>query len=143
MPAAILLVDDDLDLLPSLVATLTDLSDFHVLSAENGQRGLEMVFAHRPDCVVVDVKMPELNGYQFVQAMRGDPETASIPLVILSALVQEHDKYTGLITGVDYYLTKPVEPEELINTINAAMQLREEDRIQRIRELAESDPPAS
>src|SRR5271165_6579377 len=135
MTYKILLIDDDPNLLPSMVTLLEELTDFTIITAADGMVGLERAFTERPDCIVVDVRMPELNGYQFVKAMRGDPETADVPMIILSALVQERDKWIGLASGVDRYLTKPVDAMELIAIINEVVQLTAQDRIAQLREL--------
>jgi DNA-binding response OmpR family regulator len=137
MAFRVLLVDDDRDLLPSMVALLQELSDFIVDTADNGAQGLEQVYRARPDCVVIDVRMPQLNGYQFVQSLRGDPETATIPLIILSAMVQEQDQWLGLAVGVDYYLTKPVDGIDLIDTIKAAITRTDDERLDRLQQLAD------
>jgi len=131
----VLLVDDDLNLLPSLVTLLEELSDFTIVTAIDGRQALECVVTEQPDCMVIDVRMPELTGYQLVQVIRGDPETANIPVVILSALVQERDKWTGLVVGADRYLTKPVESMELIATIYEAIQRSEQDRLLSLQQI--------
>ena len=135
MSYTVLLVDDDPSLLPTMEILLTELTDFTVLTAINGREGLERVMLDRPDCVVIDVRMPELNGYQFVRVLRGDPDTADIPLIILSALVQDKDKWIGLAAGVDRYLTKPVEAMELISAIEIAVRRGEEERLQQLAAL--------
>jgi DNA-binding response OmpR family regulator len=142
MAHRVLLVDDDRDLLPSMVALLQELSDFEVVTATDGAEGLETVYRDHPDCIIIDVRMPQLNGYQLVQSLRGDPDTANIPLVILSAMAQERDQWMGLAVGVDYYLTKPVDGNDLIATIKEAIGRTEEDRLARLQQLAE-DPPST
>jgi DNA-binding response OmpR family regulator len=141
MPYKVLLVDDDLDLLPSMVALLEELSDFEILTAENGLEGLEKAVNFHPDCMLIDVRMPELNGYHLVQTLRGDPDTADIPLIILSAMVQERDQWTGLAVGVDRYLTKPVDADELIATIIEVTKRSNEDRLAQLQALADQEPP--
>ena len=143
MTYSVLLVDDDADLLPSMVALLEELSEFQIYTAEDGLEGLEKAMAHHPDCMIVDVLMPELNGYHLVQALRGDPDTAQIPLIILSALVQERDQWIGLAVGVDRYLTKPVEAADLIATILEVTQRNETERLAQLQALAEQDPPVN
>lgn len=135
----VLVIDDDRDLLPSLLETITALSDFTVVSADNGALGLERYYEVRPQCVLIDVRMPELDGYQLVHALRGDPETADTPLVILSAMAQEKDRLAGLMAGVDRYLVKPVKPLELIEAIRLAIQMSSEERMKRLRALAEGE----
>jgi DNA-binding response OmpR family regulator len=142
MAFRVLLVDDDPDLLPSMVTLLEELSDFEIMTAENGREGLERIIIQHPDCVVIDVRMPELNGYQLVLALRGDPETADIPLIIMSALAQERDKWIGLAVGVDRYLIKPVDGSELIATIEEVTRRNEEDRISQLEALLAADDPA-
>jgi DNA-binding response OmpR family regulator len=125
----ILLIDDNEQLLRMLTKSLTSLAGFRVITASNGAEGLEMFFTHAPDCVVVDVVMPELNGFQFVRALRGDPETAQTPLIILTALAQDKDQFIGLASGADQFLIKPVKPTELIATIDRALQISPEERM--------------
>src|SRR5262245_41737801 len=96
----ILVVDDDRDLLPSLEAMLETLTDFTVVTAQDGAKGLERFYEVRPRCVIIDVKMPELDGYQFVRALRGDPETSTTPLIILTAMAQDQNRLAGIVSGV-------------------------------------------
>jgi CheY-like chemotaxis protein len=131
----VLIVDDNPDLLASLAFALTALGPFHVETAVDGAMGLERIEELRPDCVVVDVKMPEINGLQLVRALRGDPETATIPLVILSAMIQETDQTLGIFAGADQYLTKPTKPQVLAGAIERAIALSMEERRQRVRAL--------
>src|SRR5215469_11775343 len=77
----VLLIDDDPTLTTPLQEALELLAHYRVLVAHDGASGLESLFAHRPDCVVVDILMPGLDGYQFLRAVRGDPATAEVPLV--------------------------------------------------------------
>ena len=94
---------------------------------------------HQPECVIIDIVMPGLDGYQVVRALRGDPATAEIPLVILSALAQDHDHFRGLAAGADQYLTKPVRLERLFAAIDQAVMLAQTEREERARRLAEGD----
>src|SRR5215469_5258861 len=124
----VLVVDDDPNLLTALTDGLELVGGYEVISACDGATGLERFFTAQPDCVVVDVRMPGLNGYQFVRALRGDPETAETPIIVLSALVRDHEQLAGLLTGADAYLTKPVKIVNLMRTIDDAMRLTAEDR---------------
>jgi DNA-binding response OmpR family regulator len=101
------------------------------------------VYAFRPDCVVIDVKMPEIDGLQLERALRGDAEMASIPLVILSALVRENDRGKGMYAGADQYIIKPTKPRELVEAIQRAIALSEDERQRRQRALAEADAQRS
>jgi CheY-like chemotaxis protein len=133
----ILIVDDNQDLLNSLRFAISVLGDgeFQVETAKDGAEGLERVYEIHPDCVLIDVKMPTLNGYQLVHVLRGDPDTASIPLVILSALVQERDTLAGMLAGADQYLTKPAAPQSIVAAIRHCINLTEAEREARLLDL--------
>ncbi len=135
----ILVVDDDPRLIQVMVESLRLFGDYEVVAATNGVEGLEQCFAEQPDVIVIDVRMPQMNGLQMVRALRGDPATAEIPLIILSALVQERDHLAGLLSGADTYLDKPIEPEQLIASVEQAIQLGEKQRLERMRSLVEDD----
>ena len=135
----VLVVDDNADLVESMSFALRTLGGFRVEVAVDGADGLEKAVMLQPDCMVVDVKMPGINGLQLVRVLRGDPETAEIPLVILSALVQDIDQALGMYAGADQYLTKPAKPLALIEAIHRAIELSEEERQRRLRKLAEDD----
>ncbi len=90
--------------------------------------------------MVIDVKMPGLNGVQLVRILRGDPATAQIPLIILSAYVQGEDILRGQLAGVDRYLAKPFDVAVLIDAIQQATHLTPEQRLTRLRSFLD-DPP--
>jgi CheY-like chemotaxis protein len=126
----VLVIDDD----PAIVALIADglrlIGGCEVMVARDGASGLAALFEARPDCVVVDIRMPGLNGYQFIRAVRGDPQTAETPIVVLSALVQDRDQLAGLLSGADSYLTKPVKLADLLAAIERAITLTAEQRRQ-------------
>ncbi len=148
-PPAILLVDDNPAIFTMYREVLPALSGFTILTALNGVAALELLeqLKHAgqslPACIVIDVMMPELNGIQLVRALRGDPETADIPLIILTALAQDKDTFLGLASGADQYLTKPVSVDTLLNAVRTAMTLSSETRAQRLQQLAEPPETAS
>lgn len=133
----LLLIDDDPGILASLTAMLQTLSDFTVVTARDGVEGLEQCQATPPACIIVDGKMPELDGFQFVRALRGDPATEMTPIIFLSAMAQVKDKLTGMAAGGDIYLTKPVKPLVLLAAIHDAVTMTANERAQRQRLLAE------
>lgn len=138
----VLIVEDNVDLLDLLVRSLSHIGRFTVVGASDGIAGLEQFMTIRPDCVVIDVKMPGLNGIQLVRAIRGDPETASTPLIILTALAQDVDQFAGHAAGTDLYLLKPVTPQDLAVAIKHVIQLGEDERSRRMHQLAdESSEP--
>jgi len=134
----LLLVDDNPDLLDMLTLALRTLGGFTIVRATDGVSGLEQAIAVRPACAVIDVLMPGLNGVQLVRALRGDPATADIPLVILTAMAQEKDLFAGLAAGADQYLTKPATPQAIIVAIQQAIALTRAERLRRLQQLAES-----
>jgi two-component system, cell cycle response regulator len=126
-----------------MVVTLQELTNFTISTAVDGLDGLSKCVEERPDCAVIDVKMPEIDGTQLVRALRGDPLTEHLPLVILTALVQDKDRFVGLISGADRYLTKPVEAEDLIHAIHEAITLSAADRNSRFQTLANEEGDAN
>ncbi len=133
----VLVVDDDPTLLANVAEGLDLLGGYEVIAASNGVDGLQQFFAARPDCVVVDVRMPGLNGYQFVRALRSDPETIETPLVILSALVQDHEQLAGMLAGAGAYLIKPVRIADLVQAVERAMKLTSAERSRTLREWSD------
>jgi CheY-like chemotaxis protein len=138
-PISVLLIDDNADLLEVLSRALTHLGQFSVLRAANGESGLEQATLAHPDCIVVDIIMPGVDGYWLVRALRGDPQTSEIPIIMLTALARDHNRVAGLLSGADHYLVKPVKPQDLVATIQQAIASSREDRINRLRELIEGD----
>jgi len=136
----VLVVDDNADLRALVTESLRKLAGFTVVAAEDGAIGLERYFELRPDCVVIDVKMPGLDGYQLIRVLRGDPASSATPLVILSAMVQDKDRLGGLLSGVDEYLLKPVGPLELVQTIMRVLGRSEQERRQRLQNLLNDLP---
>ena len=123
----ILVVDADEGIADTLAAILRQ-EGYQVAVAYDGVQGLEQVYAEHPDCVIIDVKMPRMGGYQLVRCLRGDARTADIPLIILSAMTREEDQMTGLLSGADEYLTKPFKPTALNEAIERVLRLTPQER---------------
>jgi DNA-binding response OmpR family regulator len=136
----VLVVDDNRQLIEFLTDALEELGNFAVVTATDGAQGLERYYDVRPDCVVVDVRMPGIDGYQLVRALRGDPNSSSTSLIILSALVQDKEQVAGLLAGADLYLVKPVDPLELIQAIQRV--LKQSDALRRQHQQALLDDPS-
>ena len=148
--ATVLVVDDDPDLLQALTDALELLGDYTVVSATDGIQALERCYETRPDCMSIDVKMPGLDGYQRVRALRGDPETASIPLIILSALAQEQNQFAGLALGADEYLVKLASVYDVVAAVQrvivigaAERQRQMETLLEQVAAEDEAEPDAS
>lgn len=137
----ILIIEDQPDLRSLLLDTMERLGGYHVIGAEDGLAGLEAAVTYHPDCIIVDVLMPHLDGFQFVQAMRGDPDTAGIPLIVLTALAQEANQFRGMAVGADRYITKPARPVELVKAIREVLAITDAQRVARSQLLAEQELP--
>jgi DNA-binding response OmpR family regulator len=117
--AVILVIEDDPAIRLGLKKSL-GFEGYQVLEAEDGERGLELVFERRPDLIVLDIMLPRLNGYEVCRTIR--KHDASLPIVMLSAKGQEIDKIMGLDIGADDYVTKPFSTRELTARIKAALR---------------------
>jgi len=139
-PRTVLIVDDNPQLRDFVADSLAELGGFRVVTAADGDEGLARYYDGRPDCVVIDVRMPGLDGYQLVRALRGDPDSAQTPLVILTAMTQDRERFAGLAVGADQYLLKPVMPLDLVAAIQQAIRLTEEERLRRWWRALEAEP---
>ena len=112
----VLVVDDD-EVIRQLIAVNLQLEGFEVATAVDGQDCLEKVAGVRPDVITLDVMMPRLDGWVTAVKLREDPGTAHIRVVMITARAQEHDVRRGNEIGVDAYVTKPFDPNQLIQTV--------------------------
>jgi len=129
----ILFIEDD-TVVRENTAELLELSDFEVITASNGKIGVALAKKEKPDIVVCDIMMPELDGYGVLQALAEDPETMLIPFIFLSARTEHKDIRRGMDLGADDYLTKPFEEEELLSAIESRLA-----KVQILRNLREKD----
>lgn len=109
----VLVVDDD-DVIRQLITVNLELEGFDVVTAVDGQDALDKVKDADVSVVTLDVMMPRVDGWEAAARLRNDPDTAHIKVVLLSARAQEADLQRGEKIGVDAYLTKPFDPDELI-----------------------------
>ena len=114
----ILVIEDEPDMRRNLT-TILRLEKFLPLPAENGSIGLELAKKERPDLILCDVMMPELDGYGVITALRANADTAAIPFIFLTAKGEKPDIRAGMNLGADDYLTKPVAKSDLLSAWNA------------------------
>jgi DNA-binding response OmpR family regulator len=112
----VLVVDDD-DVIRQLITVNLELEGFEVATAVDGQDCLDKVVAFDPAVITLDIMMPRLDGWEAASRLRADARTAGVKVVLLSARAQEADLQRGDRIGVDAYLTKPFDPDELIATV--------------------------
>lgn len=112
----ILVVDDDEHILRSLSQYL-ELEDFNVVSASSGPEALALFQQEKPDLLVLDVMMPGMDGFQVLETLRKDPETAGVPVLMLTARDQHNDILKGYQMGATSYLVKPFNLDELVEAI--------------------------
>lgn len=121
----ILLIEDD-RVMRENTAEMLELADYNVVTAENGKYGLELARSEKPDLIVCDVMMPELDGYGVLYLLSKDAHTASIPFIFLTAKAERSDVRHGMDLGADDYLTKPFEEQELLNAVGGRLRRAEQ-----------------
>ncbi|MCS6782032.1 MAG: response regulator transcription factor [Gloeomargarita sp. SKYBB_i_bin120] len=124
MAPHVLLVDDEPGLRQAVQAYLED-SGFVVTTAPNAQVAWELLQQQRPDIVVSDIMMPQVNGYEFLRQLRDDPRFHHLPVIFLTARGLTKDRIAGFRAGVDAYIPKPFDPEELVAVIENLLRKQE------------------
>lgn len=122
----ILVVDDEQDLLELIEYNLKK-EGFDVLTAEDGQKGIEVAREHHPSLVLLDIMMPKMDGLEVVEHMRQDEELGHIPIIFLTARGDEKTEIRGLDKGGDDYITKPISTKKLISRIKAVLRRSHEN----------------
>ena len=121
MAKKIFIIEDELDFLSTLRERL-EFEGFEVATAVDGEEALRKIPEEKPDLILLDIMLPEMNGYQVCRELKSNPETESIPVVVVTAKSQESDKFWAKETGADDYVTKPFEMEELLQKIQDNLQ---------------------
>lgn len=124
MNGTILVIDDSPVALILIHCALTK-EGYRVIVAADGSTGLSKARKHRPDLVLLDLMMPGLNGYEVCRSLRSDPETANLPVIILTARSLPRDRELAFLAGADDYLIKPFFSSELLNRIEALLSAEE------------------
>ncbi len=121
MAKRILLVDDDRQIVRLLRAYL-EKDGFRVLVAYDGATALQLVRSERPDLMLLDLMLPDRDGWELTRLVRGDPSLAATPIIMLTARVDDQDKIVGLEMGADDYVTKPFNPREIMARVRAVLR---------------------
>ena len=120
MADTILVVDDSPDIALITARMLTQ-RGFAVMTAREGGEALAMVARQRPSCVLLDVMMPGMSGLDVLRALKGDPHTSTIPVIMVTAKTTDDDVLSGYQQGADYYITKPFTADELVYGVSLVL----------------------
>ena len=112
----ILVAEDDHNILRQIVFNLQS-SDYEVITATTGVEAMRLLMGDRPDLLITDIMMPEMDGYELVAALRRDEFLADLPVIMLTAKTLDDDVAQGYSSGTDLYLTKPFNPVELLSFV--------------------------
>lgn len=126
MPGKILVVDDEVHIRMLLEQTLEELEDDHgvnILTAGDGLEGMELIVREHPEVVFLDIMMPKMNGYEVCRRVKETPSLDDIKIVLLTAKGQEADKKHGLDAGAHMYLTKPFDPDKVLQVAKELLRL--------------------
>ncbi|MEM7430950.1 MAG: response regulator [Pseudomonadota bacterium] len=118
---AVVLIIDDSPTELHLFQNMLEQYGYGVLVADSGEDGLRQAAASKPDCILMDVVMPGMNGFQATRKLSQDPATANIPVIMITTKDQETDKIWGMRQGAVEYLVKPIAADMLVDKINAVM----------------------
>jgi two-component system cell cycle response regulator len=115
-PSTILVVDDD-DILRSMLAMLLSTSSYGVLEARNGRQALALLEQEAAACILLDVMMPDMDGFEVCRRVKSNPASAHIPVILVTALVDEEQRQNGFAAGADDFVTKPIDARRLLAAI--------------------------
>ena len=121
MPAPTVLIVEDDPVILRLLEVNFELEGFTVLLAHDGAEGIEAARTGKPDVIVSDIMMPHTSGLELVTTLKAEAGTQAIPIILLSAKAQTSDLKTGMDAGADDYVTKPFEPLDLVERVNALL----------------------
>lgn len=121
MSKTILLIEDNPEMREN-TAEILELSNYKVITAENGKAGVELARKNKPDLIICDIMMPELDGYGVLHMLSKSPETSGIPFIFLTAKAEKNDFRKGMTLGADDYLTKPFDDIELLDAVEVRLK---------------------
>ncbi len=120
-------IEDELEMI-ELVKLILDRNKFSVTGAVGGQEGLDRISEIKPDLVLLDLMMPEMDGWEVYQKMKASEEMRDIPVIVVTAKAQSIDRVLGLhIARVDDYITKPFGPQELLDSVERVIQTKSQE----------------
>lgn len=119
--ARILVVDDDKQI-ARLVRSYLEQAGHQVMTANDGETALHTIRREKPDLVVLDLMLPDRDGWDITRLVRGDPDLAGLPIIMLTARVEDTDKIVGLELGADDYIAKPFNPREVVARVRAVLR---------------------
>jgi len=120
----ILCIEDESEMI-DLIKLILERKGFEVLGAVGGKEGLEVIRRERPDLILLDLMMPEVDGWEVYRQMKADEQMKDIPVIVVTAKAQSIDKVLGLhIAKVDDYVTKPFGPQELLKSVNKVLAMK-------------------
>ncbi|GBD00073.1 Alkaline phosphatase synthesis transcriptional regulatory protein PhoP [bacterium HR17] len=120
-PKARVLVADDDPAIVELVRLNLEVRGYEVLTADNGADAIRMAMTEKPNLLIVDVLMPEVDGYEVIRVLKESPETAHIPIIVLTAYASDVGAMVSWMQGADSYLAKPFNPDELLVVVERVL----------------------
>ncbi len=129
----ILIIDDEKDIV-ELISYNLEKEGFSVIKAYDGEAALRLVKLHKPNLMILDLMLPRLSGIDVCKAIRNNPDTASLPIIMVTAKVDETDKIIGLEIGADDYITKPFSIKELVARVRAILRRMRDENKQHLKE---------
>jgi DNA-binding NarL/FixJ family response regulator len=127
-PKKVLVIEDH-GMMRRNVVVILEMEGYNAVSACNGREGLALVASERPDLILCDVMMPELDGHGVLQALRADALTANVPFIFLTARGEKTDQRSGMNLGADDYLVKPITRNDLVAALDARFARKEQQRV--------------
>lgn len=124
----LLYIEDDPEMI-DLVSMIISRRGFQIRGASGGRKALELIKSQKPDLILLDLMMPDMDGWEVYQQLKSKEETRNIPVIVITAKAQPVDRVLGLhIAKVDGYITKPFHPQELLESVDRVLQLASEHK---------------
>jgi two-component system alkaline phosphatase synthesis response regulator PhoP len=127
MPEKILIIDDEENIV-LLAETNLEMCGYRVITAQDGKQGLEMAQKEKPDLIILDIRLPEIDGWEVCRRLKNSTDTRNIPIVFLTAHAQENDINKGLSLGAEEFITKPFIPEDMAQRIKKILAQKQDKK---------------